>query len=116
MDALSLRIRVNGKYPQFAFWLAMPFFSPMPWEAELLYAQPGMKERNIVLDWYPVGTGAFMLPENNPNLRMVLARNPNFHGENFPSEGMPGDRELGLLDDAGKPMPFADRAIYSLEK
>ena len=116
LDPLTFRIRVNGKYPQFAFWLAMPFFSPMPWEAELLYAQPGMKERNIVLDWYPVGTGAFMLSENNPNLRMVLARNPNFHGETFPTEGMPGDRERGLLEDAGKPMPFVDRAIYSLEK
>lgn len=116
LDRYSFRIRVNGKYPQFVFWLAMPFFSPMPWEAELFYAQPGMKERNIVLDWYPVGTGPFMLSENNPNLRMVLSRNPNFHGETFPTEGMPGDRERGFLDDAGKPLPFAERAIYSLEK
>ncbi len=116
VDPHSVRIRINGKYPQFTYWLAMPFFAPMPWEAEVFYAQPGMKERNIVLDWYPVGTGPFMLTENNPNLRMVLARNPNFWGEPYPTEGMPGDREAGLLADAGRPMPLVDQAIYSLEK
>jgi hypothetical protein len=33
-----------------------------------------------------------MLTENNPNMRMVLARNPNFHGETYPAEGMPRTR------------------------
>jgi ABC-type transport system substrate-binding protein len=116
LDPYSLRIRVNGKYPQFAYWLAMPFFAPLPWEAEHFYAQPGMAERNIVLDWYPLGTGPFMLSENNPNLRMVLSRNPNFGGEAYPSEGMPGDREAGRLVDAGRPLPLVDGAIFSLEK
>jgi ABC-type transport system substrate-binding protein len=116
LDRHRLRIRVEGKYPQFVYWLAMPFFSPMPWEAEAFYAQPGMKERNIVLDWYPVGTGPFMLSENNPNLRMVLSRNPNFHGETYPSEGMPGDAERGWLEDAGRTLPLVERAVYSLEK
>lgn len=116
VDRYSFRISVKGKYPQFNYWLAMPFFAPLPWEAEIFYAQPGMKERNLVLDWYPVGTGPFMLTENNPNLRMVLDRNPSFHGEVYPREGMPGDREAGVLDDADKPLPLIDRAIYSLEK
>lgn len=116
IDRYRYRISVHGKYPQFAYWLAMPFFAPMPWEAEVFYAQPGMRERNIVLDWYPVGTGPFYLGENNPNLRMVLERNPNFRGESYPSEGMPGDRESGILGDAGRTMPFIERAVYSLEK
>ncbi|WP_171899553.1 hypothetical protein [Candidatus Marithrix sp. Canyon 246] len=34
---------------------------------------------------------------------MVLEKNPNFHGETYPSEG-------------GKPLPFIDKAIYSFEK
>ncbi|MCG6863596.1 MAG: peptide ABC transporter substrate-binding protein, partial [Chromatiaceae bacterium] len=50
VDRYSYRIRVRGKYPQFAYWLAMPFFAPMPWEADRFYAQPGMKKRNITLD------------------------------------------------------------------
>ena len=116
VDRYRYRVRIDGRYPQFVYWLAMPFFAPMPWEAEALYAQPGMSANNLTLDWYPVGTGPFMLSENNPNLRMVLSRNPNFHGERYPSEGMPGDREAGLLDDTGEPMPFVDKAVYSLEK
>ena len=116
VDRYTYRIRIKGKYPQLLYWLAMPFFAPMPWEADRFYAQPGMAERNLTLDWYPVGTGAYMLTENNPNRRMVLVRNPNFHGATYPTEGEPGDRAKGWLDDAGKPLPFIDKVIYSLEK
>ncbi len=116
LDRYTYSIRIRGVYPQFIYWLAMNFFAPMPWEAERFYAQPGMAERNITLNWYPVGTGPFMLTENNPNLRMVLSRNPNFHGEAYPSEGTEAQRRAGLLDDAGRPMPFIDKAVYSLEK
>ncbi len=116
VDRYSWKVRIDGRYPQFVYWLAMPFFAPMPWEAEALTNQRGMEDNNITLDWYPVGTGPFMLAENNPNLRMVLARNPNFHGETYPTEGMPGDAAEGLLADAGKPLPFVDQAVYSLEK
>ena len=110
------RVRIRGSYPQFLYWQAMPFFAPMPWEAMRFYAQPGLAEKNVSLDWYPVGTGPFYLAENNPNLRMVLERNPNFHGERYPEEGEPGDAQAGLLDDAGRRLPFVDRAVYSLEK
>lgn len=115
LDRYRWRIRIHGRYPQFQYWLAMPFFAPMPWEVEALYGQPGMQRNNITLDWYPVGTGAYMLTENNPNMRMVLTRNPHFHGERYPAEGMPSDGPAGLLADAGKPLPFVERAVYSLE-
>jgi len=116
VDRYTYRVKLKGKYPQFVYWLAMPFFAPVPWEAEKFYAQPGMKQKNLVLDWYPVGTGPYMLTVNNPNQLMVLERNPNFHGERYPAEGEAGDREQGLLDDAGKPLPFIDKAVFSLEK
>ncbi len=116
IDRYTYEIKLRGKYPQFIYWLSMSFFAPMPWEADRFYSQPGMEEKNITLDWYPVGTGPFMLTENNPNLRMVLERNPNFHGERYPSEGEPEDEEKGFLVDAGKSLPFVEKAIYSLEK
>jgi ABC-type transport system substrate-binding protein len=112
----SFRITLKTHYPQFIYWLAMPFFAPIPWEAERFYAQPGMAERNFNLDWFPVGTGPFMLSENDPNRRMVLARNPNFHGETYPSEGEATDTEKGLLADAGKPLPLIEQAVFTLEK
>jgi ABC-type transport system substrate-binding protein len=116
VDEHTLRITLKDDYPQFAYWLAMPFFSPMPWEADRFFQQPGMAERNFTLDWWPVGTGPYMLTENNPNARMVLERNPNFHGEAYPSSGAPGDAAAGLLRDAGKPLPFIDRVVFTREK
>ncbi len=117
VDRYTYSVRVKGKYPQFVYWLAMPFFSPMPWEADAFYSQRGMNEgRNLTLDWYPVGTGPYMLAENDPNSRMVMQENPNFCGEPYPSEGGPGDAEAGLLADAGKRAPFVDRIVFSREK
>jgi ABC-type transport system substrate-binding protein len=94
----------------------MPFFSPMPWEADRFHSQPGMAEKNLTLDWYPIGTGPYMLTENDPNARMVLERNPNFHGQAYPCEGEAGDREAGLLADCGKPLPFIDKVVFTREK
>ncbi len=110
------RIRIKGKYPQFQYWLAMPFFAPMPWEADAFYAQAELKNKNITLDWFPVGTGPYWLEENNPNRRMVLSKNPNYHPDFYPTEGDPGDQEAGWLVDAGKQLPFVDKVIYTLEK
>ncbi|MGO9443637.1 MAG: ABC transporter substrate-binding protein [Thiobacillaceae bacterium] len=116
LDRYTFRITLKAFYPQFIYWLAMPFFAPVPWEAERFYAQPGMAERNLNLDWFPVGTGPFLLSENDPNRRMVLDRNPNFHGESYPTEGEPNDKVQGLLKDAGKPLPLLDGAVFTLEK
>ena len=116
LDRYRFRIRLRQNYPQFRYWLAMNFFAPIPWEADRFYHLPGLEQSNITLHWYPVGTGPYYLAENNPNLRMVLKRNPNFGGEAYPAEGEPGDAEAGLLDDAGKPLPFIDAAVYSLDK
>jgi ABC-type transport system substrate-binding protein len=116
VDRYTYRIRIKGKYPQFIYWLAMPFFAPVPEEAERFYRQPGMAEKNFNLDWQPVGTGAYYLAENDPNRIMRLQRNPNYHDDFYPAEGNPGDREAGLLADAGKRLPMVDAVIYSLEK
>lgn len=116
LSRYQYRIRIKGKYPQFRYWLAMPFFAPMPWEADVFYGQPGLAEKNITLDWFPVGTGPYLLEENNPNRRMVMAKNPHFHEERYPHSGEAGDREAGLLADAGKKLPFIERAVYTLEK
>ncbi len=116
IDRYRYRIRIKGRYPQFIYWLAMNFFAPVPIEVDRFFGQPGMAEKNLSLDWYPVGTGPFMLTENNPNARMVLERNPNFRGEPYPAEGEAGDAQAGLLSDAGKPMPFVDKAVFSRER
>jgi oligopeptide transport system substrate-binding protein len=116
VDRYTYRVKIHGTYPQLLYWMAMPFFAPMPWEADKFFSQPGMNERNLTLDWYPVGTGAYMLTVNNPNRQMVLERNPNYHNEFYPTEGEPEDAVNGLLRDAGKRLPFVDKIVFSLEK
>jgi len=116
VDRYTFRVRVHGRNPQFIWWLAMPFFAPMPPEADRFYAQPGMARRNLSLDTYPLGSGPYLLAENDPNRRMVLARNPNYRGESYPAEGAPGDREAGLLSDAGRALPLTERIVFSLER
>ena len=116
IDTHSYRIRIKGRYPQFAYWLAMNFFAPVPVEVDRFFAQAGMAERNLTLDWYPVGSGPYMLTENNPNARMVLERNPNYRGESYPDRGEETDAVDGLLSDAGKRMPFIDKVVFSRER
>lgn len=107
----TYEIKIRGKYPQFLYWLAMPFFVPMPWEAIEFYNQRLLQVRNISLDWYPVGTGPFLLKENNPNSRMVMVKNSMFRGEKYPIND---EKELRALSD--KPIPFLDKIIFTLEK
>ena len=111
-----LRIRIKGKYPQWNYWMAMAFLAPLPWEADAFYAQPGMAFHGLSLDRWPVGTGPYMMAEYVQDRRLVMKRNPNYRGEPYPCEGMPGDKEAGLLDDCGKTMPFIDTLVSTIEK
>lgn len=116
IDRYTYKIRIKGKYPQFHFWLALPFFAPVPWEAAQFFAQKNFAEHNLTLDWYPVGTGAYMLTENNPDRRMTLPRNPNYRPEFYPTEGTAEDKANGYLINAGKRLPMIDTVIFSLER
>ena len=111
-----LRIRLKGKYPQWNYWLALAFTAPLPWEADAFYAQPGMNEAGLSLNQWPVGSGPYMMAEFIRDRRHVMVRNPNYRHDPYPCEGMPGDREAGLLADCGKPMPFIDKLHVTIEK
>jgi ABC-type transport system substrate-binding protein len=111
-----LRMRIKGRYPQWSYWMQMTFLAPVPWEADAFYAQPGMAVAGLSLDRWPVGTGAYMMTEWVQDRRHVMKRNPNYRGEPYPCEGMPGDKEAGLLDDCGKTMPFIDTMVFTIER
>jgi ABC-type transport system substrate-binding protein len=99
----TLQIKLIKPSAQFLFNLAQPFTSVVPHEAVDMY---GAQLIN-----HAVGTGPFHLREYNPNAKIVWERNPTYRRELYPSEGMPGDKEKGLLDDAGKPLPLVDRVV-----
>ncbi|MES2770582.1 MAG: ABC transporter substrate-binding protein [Pseudomonadota bacterium] len=116
IDRYHYRIKIRGKYPQFMYWLAMPFFAPLPRAVDRFYSQAALIEKNLTLDQYPVGTGPFALTQNDPNSRIVLSRNPNFHGEQYPCTGEAEDLAAGLLDDCGQALPFIEQAVFSRER
>lgn len=116
IDDTHFSIRLRGKDPHFIYWLAMNFFAPVPWEADVFYSNPGMDTVNLNMDSYPIGTGPYYLSVNNPNEEMRLTKNPEFHFEAFPTEGTQRDKELGVLERAGQRLPFIDEVIFRLEK
>ena len=56
-----------------------------------------------------VGTGPYIPARHVRNKIIVFTRNPDFRDQRYPSQGAAGDRAAGLLDDAGKRLPFIDR-------
>jgi len=102
IDNLTFSITIEGKYPQFLYWLSMNFFAPIPWEAEKFYNQKILRKKNITLDTYPIGTGPFFMAQNNPNQKIVLLKNPNYHLEYYPN--------------SNSKLPFLNKIIFSLEK
>jgi ABC-type oligopeptide transport system substrate-binding subunit len=116
LDRYTFKVVLKRRYPQILYWMAMHSFSPIPQEALDFYDQPALIAKQIVLNRWPVGTGPFYMEEYDPNRRIVLKRNPNYHPDFYPTEGMPGDREAGFLDDAGQRMPFVDRAVFYIEQ
>ncbi len=116
IDNQTLEIRIIGKYPQFLYWLAMPFFAPIPFESEAFFSAPNMAQNNLSLDTWPVGTGAYLMLENDANRRILLEKNPNFRDETYPCEGEESDEKNGYLTDCGKALPQIERLVFFREK
>lgn len=115
LDDFHFQIRTLGYYKPFIYWLAMSFFAPMPQEVDEFYSRPGLPS-SVGHNWSPIGSGPYMITENNPNSRKVLERNPNFHSEFFPNSEDEQDISLGYTKDAGRKLPMVDRFVFSLEK
>ena len=105
-DRYTVRFTLVKPNYQFMYSLAMAPASVVPREAVEKYGKDFTN--------HPVGTGPFKLTEFNPSSRIVWDRNPTFRNDVYPSEGAPGDKEAGLLADAGKPLPLADRIVTEI--
>lgn len=116
VDDYHFEIILKGRYTQFSYWLAMPFFSPIPWEADKFYSQYDMDDKNLTFGWYPIGTGPFMLTLNNPNRHMVLEKNPSYRPVYFPKDATHQGQTVDDISNEEKKLPLIDKAIYVLEK
>ena len=106
-DDHTLVIELAKPYPQLLYVLAMSYGFAVPREAVEYYGKDFSN--------HPVGTGPYVLVRWRRNSRIEFARNPKWaetgRVERYPSAGTPQQRAAGLLDDAGKPIPFIDRVV-----
>ncbi len=121
----EIDVTLRQPYPQLLYWFAMPFTSPVPWEAVAYYDGRGGRP---FFNEHPVASGPFQVTRYQKHSRVTLERNPNWYGALhpewrapgavYPSEGEPGDAEKGLLrpEYVGKPLPFLDRIEFRMEK
>ncbi|HLJ55146.1 MAG TPA: ABC transporter substrate-binding protein [Chthonomonadaceae bacterium] len=108
-DPYTFRIVMDQPYPQLRFLMALPFTGPLAEEVLDRYADERVPPETPdlqKLSQHPVGCGPFMLTEYTKKSRIVLKPNPNRRIETYPTDGDPGDREAGLLEDAGRQLPF----------
>ncbi|HVK61234.1 MAG TPA: ABC transporter substrate-binding protein, partial [Bdellovibrionales bacterium] len=107
-DSHTLVIHLTKPYYQLYYVLAMGFAAAIPKEAIDKYGEEFLNN--------PVGTGPYMLKNASDwvrNSKLTLQRNPTYREELYPSEGEEGDKEAGLLADAGKKLPFADTVVFN---
>lgn len=112
-ERYTLVIRLVEPFPQLKYVLAMCNCAAQAREAVEYYGCNPRLGRNEYFR-RPVGTGPFKLKEWSEQVRIVLERNPGYREEYYPSEGEPGDAELGLLAAAGKRLPFVDEVHYAI--
>ena len=124
LDSHTLQIKLTKPFPQFRYVLAMHNYAPIPHEALKYWMLERPRQQRVdekfISSLSPTfteagslpGTGAYMIGACDVGTPIILVRNPNFRKDYYPSEGGPGDKEAGLLDDAGKQVPFIDEIHY----
>jgi ABC-type transport system substrate-binding protein len=106
-DRTTFQIQLKEPYPQLLWVLAMHYAFAVPREAVEFYGDQFVN--------HPVGTGPYILEKWKRNYRIEFIRNPKWAEtsriELYPSTGTEAARAAGLLDDAGKQLPFIDRIV-----
>lgn len=105
LDEHTIEFKLTRAFPQFLYALAMPFTFAIPREAVEKYGEQIIN--------HPVGTGPFLLEKGyfDQSNKITYIKNPDYRDEFYPSEGNPGDKESGMLKDAGKKIPFVDKLV-----
>jgi ABC-type oligopeptide transport system substrate-binding subunit len=116
---------LSAPNPQILYWFAMPFTTPMAWEAVAYYdgkdGRPNLSDR-------AVGTGVYRLALYEKQHRFVLERNDAWYGlaqgkadapgAVFPTEIDKEDIEAKRIDAAyaGRRLPFLDQIRFTRER
>ena len=114
----EFEVRLNQPFYRFIYTLAMFQTAIVPREAVEHYGDRFSR--------HPVGTGPYLLKKWKSGSRLTYVRNPTYRLETYPAdpglnddgtEPYPGyqeDLQLGFYEDAGKPLPLADRVELTM--
>jgi|RhiMethySRZTD1v2_1073278.scaffolds.fasta_scaffold09893_3 peptide/nickel transport system substrate-binding protein len=110
---------------QILYWFAMPFTTPIAWEAVAYYDGKGGRAS---LSDHPVGTGPYRLTSYEKQHRFTLERNAAWYGSLPANAKAPGavfpdkidaeDVAEGRIDPsyAGRQLPFVDKVRFFRER
>lgn len=114
----EFEVLLNEPFYRFIYTLAMFQTAVVPREAVEHYGDRFSR--------HPVGTGPYLLKRWKSGSRMTFVRNPDYRLETYPAdpglnadgsepyEGYQEDLQLGLYEDAGKPLPITDRVEVTM--
>ena len=106
VDAHTLQIKLTKPHQFLTYWLAHLPTAPMASEVVRKYGKEVVN--------HPVGTGPYVIEGDFRSNGFAMVRNRNYPQATYPERGEPTDQANGFLNDAGKPVPFIDRAEWSV--
>ncbi|MCD4657431.1 MAG: hypothetical protein K8S87_07780 [Planctomycetes bacterium] len=139
IDRYTFEITLNKPYDNFKYWLAMYFFSPIPWEADTFYSEIQSNEyKHFGFDSHPVGTGPYTIrnwsrygdwgmdkyngkfPVSNANFIIKSDVNPNFnllaHGSGDKPPFFNSETGYGVDKNKNGIVDSNELAFYDLNK
>ncbi len=106
LDPHTVEIKITMPMPRFAFNFIDSHGAMVSKEC--------VENLGDLINTHAVGTGPYKITEVNLGSKIVAIRNPTFRHEAYPSDGSREDEKNGLLADAGKALPFADKVILEV--
>ncbi len=107
IDDYTIQFILKTPAPQFLYSLAMA--------QTVAVAREVVEKYGVEFINHPVGTGAFTLKKYDQTNRVVYLKNPDYREKFYPTEGSEGDKEKGLLEDAGKRLPLVDKITVDVQ-
>lgn len=100
-DSHTLTLKLTRSYPQIFQILSMTHAAVVAREVVSAYGEAIIN--------HPVGTGPYRLKVWTRGSKIELVKNPTFRDVRYPSIGTNEERSAGLLEAAGKKLPFLDK-------